>query len=63
MFLGLLYLQVISDQQLNRFLQICVIGGTMVLTYLSLIVLPANLVIIGVTIGGCTLGVWLKHVL
>lgn len=63
MFLGLLYLQVISDQQLNRFLQICVIAGTMVLTYLSLIVLPANLVIIGVTIGGCTLGVWLKHVL
>lgn len=57
MFLGLLYLQVISDKSL----QYIIVFLTMCLTYGSLIILPSNLVIITVTLIGCSLVVLLKH--
>ena len=61
MFLGLLYLQVISDKSLKKSLQYIIVFLTMCLTYGSLIILPSNLVIITVTLIGCSLGVLLKH--
>jgi len=63
MFLGLLYLQVISDKSLKKSLQYIIVFLTMCLTYGSLIILPSNLVIITVTLIGCSLGVLLKHVI
>lgn len=61
MFFGLLYLQVVSDRALKLTLQLLVILVTIVLTYLGMIFLPANLVIIVVTLIGCGLGVLLKN--
>ena len=61
MFMGLVYLQVICDKSLKHGLQLLVIVLTCVLTYLALILLPANIVIIVVTLFGCSLGVWCKH--
>ena len=62
MFIGLLYLQVNSDKALNKTLQVIVVLLTLVLTYISTIILPASLVIIAVTLIGCTLGMVIKHV-
>lgn len=62
MFIGLLYLQVNSDKALNKTLQVLVVLLTLVLTYISTIILPASLVIIAVTLIGCTLGMVIKHV-
>ena len=62
MFIGLLYLQVNSDKALNKALQVIVVLLTLVLTYISTIILPACLVIIAVTLIGCTLGMVIKHV-
>ena len=62
MFIGLLYLQVKSDKDLNKLLQVIVVLLTLVLTYISTIILPASLVIIAVTLIGCTLGMVIKHV-
>ena len=61
MFMVLVYLQVVGDRSLKRSLQLLVIVLTCVLTYVAQIVLPDNLVIIVVTIIGCSLGVWLKN--
>lgn len=61
MFIGLLYLQVISDHKLKKSLQVIVIILTMVLTYILTTILPANLVIIAVTVIGCILGMVIKH--
>ena len=61
MFMGLLYLQLITDRSLPRSLQLLVVGITLILTYLGMIFLPSNLVIIVVTLVGCGLGVWIKH--
>ncbi|KGG54120.1 AzlC family ABC transporter permease [Lactobacillus sp. wkB10] len=62
MFIGLLYLQVIGDKKLNKVLQIIVILISFALTYLLTIILPANLVVIVVTLIGCSLGMVIKHV-
>ena len=62
MFIGLLYLQIKSDKDLNKLLQVIVVLLTLVLTYISTIILPASLVIIAVTLIGCTLGMVIKHV-
>ncbi|KJY61485.1 AzlC family ABC transporter permease [Lactobacillus apis] len=62
MFIGLLYLQVNSDKALNKTLQVIVVLLTLVLTYISTIILPASLVIIAVTLIGCTMGMVIKHV-
>lgn len=61
MFMGLLYLQVISDHSLKLTLQLTVVALTIVLTFISMIILPKNLVIIVVTLVGCGLGVVLKN--
>lgn len=62
MFLGLLYLQLITDQSVKIELQLVMIGGTMVLTYLGLIFLPASVATIVVTVVGCLVGRVIKHV-
>ena len=61
MFIGLLYLQVISDRSLHRLLQLLVILFTLILVYLGLIVIPSNLLIVIVTLLGCGFGVIIKH--
>ena len=62
MFLGLLYLQLITDQSVKIELQLVIIGVTMVLTYLGLIFLPASVATIVVTVVGCLVGMVIKHV-
>lgn len=62
MFMGLLFLQLVTDRSLKLGLQLVVIGCTLVLTYVGMIFIPANLVIIVVTVLGCALGMWVKHV-
>ncbi len=61
MFIGLLYLQIISDRSLHRLLQLLVILFTLVLVYLGLIIIPSNLLIVVVTLLGCGFGVMMKH--
>lgn len=61
MFMGLLFLQLIADRALKLTLQLWVVGCTLLLTYIGMIILPTNLVIIVVTVCGCGLGVGLKH--
>ena len=61
MFIGLLYLQVISDRNTSKRLQLILIGLTLILVYVGLIFIPSNLVILVVTLIGCGLGVWIKH--
>lgn len=61
MFIGLLYLQVISDRSLSRLLQLIVIIVTCVLIYVGLILVPSNLLILLVTLIGCGCGVVIKH--
>lgn len=62
MFIGLLYLQLISDKSLNFNLQLIMVLITLVLVYLGLIFIPSNVTILVVTIIACTIGVILKHV-
>lgn len=62
MFIGLLYLQIKGDKNLNKLLQAIVVLLTLALTYGLTIFLPANLVIIVVTLIGCTLGMVIKRV-
>lgn len=61
MFLGLLYLQLISDKAVEFNLQLIMIGVTALLTYLGMIVLPSSAVTIVVTFAGCLLGMGIKH--
>lgn len=61
MFIGLLYLQLISDRSIKFNLQLIIVASTLVLMYLGLIFIPSNLLILVVTIIACTLGVILKH--
>lgn len=61
MFIGLLYLQLISDKALNLNLQLIMIGIVLVLMYIGLIFIPSNLLILVITIVACLLGVILKH--
>lgn len=63
MFLGLLYLQVISDHQLKKSLQVVVIGITCLVTYCGMIFLPSNYVVIVASLMGCISGVGLKNVI
>lgn len=62
MFIGLVYLQLISDRQLGYGLQLVMIGVTLLLVYGALIVVPKNFVVLVVTLIGCGIGVILKHV-
>lgn len=61
MFIGLLYLQVLYYKGLDKTLQLIVIAITLALTYLGLIFLPTNLLIIIVTLTTCGIGVLIKN--
>ncbi|MHA8111323.1 AzlC family ABC transporter permease [Lactobacillaceae bacterium Melli_B4] len=61
MFMGLLYMQVISDKTLSKALQISIIFVVLGLVYFGLIIIPANLLLIIITFIACTLGVVIKH--
>ncbi|USS88208.1 AzlC family ABC transporter permease [Fructilactobacillus hinvesii] len=61
MFIGLLYLQVAADRTIDRRLQVIMILLTLALTYVGLIFIPSNLLLIIVTLVGCGLGVVLKN--
>lgn len=61
MFIGLLYLQVIADKTIPIKQQLIVILFVLLLTYFGMALIPAKLLIIIVTLLGCTLGVILKH--
>ena len=62
MFIGLLYLQLISDKTLGLMLQLVMVGITLVLFYFGLIFLPSNLLVLFVTLIACALGVGVKRV-
>ena len=63
MFIGLLYLQVISDFTIKKKVQFLVIVVVFFLVYFGMIFIPSNLLIIVVTLIGCAIGVVLKHVI
>ena len=63
MFIGLLYLQVISDITIKKKVQFLVIVVVFSLVYFGMIFIPSNLLIIVVTLIGCGIGVVLKHVI
>lgn len=60
-FIGLLYLQIISDQSIKINIQLIVILFTLAVVYLGLIFIPANLVILFATILACYFGMVIKH--
>ncbi|SCB75026.1 AzlC family ABC transporter permease [Weissella bombi] len=61
MFIGLLYLQMISDQSIKFNIQLVVILITLIMVYIGLIFIPANLVILLTTVIVCYLGTVIKH--
>ena len=63
MFIGLLYLQVISDFTIKKKVQVIVIIVVLFLVFFGMIILPSNVLIIIVTLIGCTIGVVLKNVI
>lgn len=62
MFIGLLYLQVLSDKKLSKRLQLLMIALTFILFYIGLIFVPSNLLVLIVTLVACALGVGVKNV-
>ena len=63
MFIGLLYLQVISDFTIKKKVQFLVIVIVFFLVYFGMIIIPSNVLIIVVTLIGCAIGVVLKNVI
>ena len=63
MFIGLLYLQVISDITIKKKVQFLVIVVVFFLVYFGMIFITINLLIIVVTLIGCAIGVVLKNVI
>lgn len=63
MFIGLLYLQLISDKSISLKVQLIVVGIMLPLVYFGLIFISSDLLILVVTLIGCTIGVILKHVI
>lgn len=61
MFIGLLYLRVISDTILGIRLQLLMIGVTLLLFFVGIIFIPSNILVLFVTLVSCGLGVWIKH--
>ena len=62
MFIGLVYLQINADRTIDRRLQLLLVGFVLLFIYFGMIFIPANLLILVVTLVGCPLGVVLKHV-
>ena len=63
MFIGLLYLQVLSDFTIKKKAQFIVIIVVLFLVYFGMIFIPSNVLIIVVTLIGCAIGVVLKNVI
>ena len=63
MFIGLLYLQVISDFTIKKKVQFLVIVVVFFVVYFGMIIIPSKVVIIVVTLIGCAIGVLLKNVI
>ena len=63
MFIGLLYLQVLSDFTIKKKIQFIVIVVVLFLVYFGMIFIPSNVLIIVVTLIGCAIGVVLKNVI
>ena len=63
MFIGLLYLQVLSDFTIKKKIQFIVIVVVLFLVYFGMIFIPSNALIIVVTLMGCAIGVVLKNVI
>ena len=63
MFIGLLYLQVMSDFTIKKKIQFIVIIVVLFLVYFGMIFIPSNALIIVVTLIGCSIGVVLKNVI
>lgn len=61
MFIGLLYLQLISDKTISLKVQLIVVAAMLPLVYFGLIFISSDLLILVVTLIGCGLGVILKH--
>ncbi|GAA3185143.1 AzlC family ABC transporter permease [Lentilactobacillus kefiri] len=61
MFIGLLYLQLISDRSINFNLQLIVVGFVLLAIYFGLIFIPSSLLILLVTLVACSFGVVMKH--
>lgn len=61
MFIGLLYLQVISDTTIKYAVQFSVIGFVIVVMVIGLIFVPANMLLLIAALLGCSFGVVLKH--
>ncbi|WP_439425699.1 AzlC family ABC transporter permease [Oenococcus alcoholitolerans] len=61
MFIGLLYLQLISDRSIKLAVQILVVGLVLVLVYAGLIFISARFVVLLAVIVSCFFGVVLKH--
>ncbi|MFT8402101.1 MAG: AzlC family ABC transporter permease [Lentilactobacillus diolivorans] len=62
MFIGLLYLQLISDKAINFNLQLIVVGFVLIAIYLGLIFIPSSLLILIVTLVACAFGMVMKRV-
>lgn len=61
MFIGLLYLQIISDRSMIIALQLIMVLITFGLMSIGLIFIPSNLIVLVVTLIGCGIGVMIKH--
>ena len=61
MFIGLLYLQIIADDSLDKKLQVIMCLLTFVMVFVGMIFIPVNILVLVVTLIGCGIGVALKH--
>jgi len=61
MFIGLLYLQLISDKSISLKVQLIVVAIMLPLVYFGLIFISSDLLILVVTLIGCAIGVILKN--
>ena len=61
MFIGLLYLQIIADDSLDKKLQVIMCLLTFVMVFVGMIFIPVKILVLVVTLIGCRIGVALKH--
>lgn len=61
MFIGLLYLQFVADNNMDKKLKLVMIIITLLMVYLGLIFIPSSLLILIVTLITCAMGVIIKH--
>ena len=61
MFIGLVYLQIVADESIDRRLQFVMVLVTLALVFFGMVFIPGNLLVLVVTLVGCGIGVTLKH--